>query len=349
MEALLEIIKEKFPQVSSLPEVLLILIINIILAAILFGYMAVLALFLVWAERKVSARMQSRLGPMEVGKFQGWAQTIADAIKLLLKEDIVPKEAEKLLYGLAPFLIIASSLGCYVVIPFSKKWIVSDINIGILYILAISSMVVVAILMAGWSAGNKYSLFGGMRSAAQIVSYEAPIALSILTAVLTIGSLSMNDIVEYQLDNITKWLIFRSPFLFLSFFIYFIASLAEVNRTPFDIPEAESELVAGYHTEYSGMRFAFFFLAEYSNMFIVSAIGTTVFLGGWVGILPGNFPGLPGIVWFLLKTMTLIFVQMWLRWTLPRLRVDQLMYMSWKVLLPLSLVCLLGQGIWMLL
>lgn len=349
MEALLEFIKSNFPSSNSVPDTLLIIIINIILAGILFGYMAVLALFLVWAERKVSARMQSRLGPMEVGGFQGWAQTIADAIKLLLKEDIVPKEAERMLYGLAPFLITASSLGCYVVIPFSRKWIVSDINIGILYILAISSMVVIAILMAGWSAGNKYSLFGGMRSAAQIVSYEAPVALSILTAIITIGSLSMSDIVEFQLNNITKWLIFRSPFLFLSFFIYFVASLAEVNRTPFDIPEAESELVAGYHTEYSGMRFAFFFLAEYSNMFIVSAIGTTLFLGGWSGILPGNFPGLPGIVWFLLKTMSLIFVQMWLRWTLPRLRVDQLMYMSWKVLLPLSFICLLGQGIWLLL
>jgi len=349
MELLYEILTKKIIYLQHIPKPIIIIVIELILAGIFFGFMCVLALFLVWAERKVSARMQSRLGPMEVGKYQGWAQTIADAIKLLLKEDIVPKEADKILFILAPIIIVASSLGCYVVLPFSKTWIVSDINIGILYILAISSMVVVAILMAGWAPNNKYSLYGGMRSAAQIVSYEAPVALSILTCIITVNSLSMVDFGNYQAGHIGKWLVFRSPFLFISFFIYFIASLAEVNRTPFDIPEAESEIVAGYHTEYSGMRFAFFFLSEYSNMFIVSAIATTLYLGAWHGILPGKFIGLPGPIWFLLKCLLLIFIQMWLRWTLPRLRVDQLMYLSWKVLLPISIFCLLGQGIWILL
>lgn len=348
MDALYNYLLHIYPALEKIPYSLTIAGLNIILAAIFFGYMAVLALFLVWAERKVSARIQSRLGPMEVGGFHGWAQTIADAIKLLTKEDIVPKDVEIVFFSFAPFLIIVSSLCCYIAIPFAQKWIVSDLNIGILYIMAISSLSVVAILMAGWSPGNKYSLLGGMRSAAQIVSYEAPVALSILTGIITVNSLSMVDLGQYQSGHIGKWLIFRSPFLFIAFFIYFIASLAEVNRTPFDIPEAESEIVAGYHTEYSGMRFAFFFLSEYSNMFVVSSIATTVFLGGWNGILPGHFPGLPGIVWFLIKAMTLIFLQMWLRWTLPRLRVDQLMYLSWQVLLPISIFCLLGQGLWIL-
>ncbi len=349
MNQLYELLIKQFAVIQTIPKSIILIIINAVLAGVIFGFMCILALFLVWAERKVSARMQSRLGPMEVGGFQGWAQTIADAIKLLLKEDIVPKEVDKILFALAPMLIIISSIACYVVIPFSNTWIVSDINIGILYILAVSSMVVVAILMAGWAPGNKYSLFGGMRSAAQIVSYEAPVALSILTCIITVNSLSMVDFGLYQANHIGKWLIFRSPFLFISFFIYYVASLAEVNRTPFDIPEAESEIVAGYHTEFSGMRFAFFFLGEYSNMFIVSAIATTIYLGAWNGILPGKFIGLPGLVWFIIKTLFLIFVQMWLRWTLPRLRVDQLMYLSWKVLLPLSIFCLLGQGVWLLL
>ncbi len=349
MNQLYELLIKQFAAIQTIPKSIILIIINAVLAGVIFSFMCILALFLVWAERKVSARMQSRLGPMEVGGFHGWAQTIADAIKLLLKEDIVPKEVDKILFALAPMLIIISSIACYVVIPFSNKWIVSDINIGILYILAVSSIVVVAILMAGWAPGNKYSLFGGMRSAAQIVSYEAPVALSILTCIITVNSLSMVDFGLYQANHIGKWLIFRSPFLFISFFIYYVASLAEVNRTPFDIPEAESEIVAGYHTEFSGMRFAFFFLGEYSNMFIVSAIATTIYLGAWNGILPGKFIGLPGPVWFIIKTLFLIYVQMWLRWTLPRLRVDQLMYLSWKVLLPLSIFCLLGQGVWLLL
>jgi NADH-quinone oxidoreductase subunit H len=205
---------------------------------------------------------------------------------------------------------------------------------------------VVGIIMAGWASNSKYSLYGGMRSVAQIVSYEIPAAVSIMTVVILVGSLSMQDIVNAQKGGIQNWFLFRNPFTFVAFFVYFVSSLAEVNRTPFDIPEAESELVAGYHTEYSGMRFAFFFLAEYANMIVVAGVAATLFLGGWTQVIPGKFFEnlIPGPIMFLMKAMALIFVQMWMRWALPRLRVDQLMYVCWKVLLPVSFVLVIGVG-----
>ncbi len=306
-----------------------------------------MVLFLVWLERKVSAHMQDRLGPMYVGGWHGWAQTIADAIKLLLKEDIIPAEADKLLYRVAPVLVFVAAFSALVVVPFGAQSIVTDLNIGILYIVAITSLSVVGIIMAGWASNNKYALYGGMRGAAQIVSYEIPGAIAIMTVVILVGSLSMQEIVRAQAGGIHRWFLFRNPFTFFAFFIYFICSLAEVNRTPFDIPEAESELVAGYHTEYSGMRFAFFFLAEYANMVVVAGVATTLFLGGWSQVLPARWvPNqlIPGPVLFTIKVLALIFVQMWLRWSLPRLRVDQLMYVCWKVMLPFALVLLLGSG-----
>ncbi len=334
------------PGYGSLPEFLRVMLPTLVSCVIIFALLSVVVMFLVWLERKVSAHMQDRLGPMYVGGWHGWAQTIADALKLLLKEDIVPKDTDPLLFKTAPFIVFLGAFAAFVVLPFGASSIVADLNIGILYIFAVGSLSVVGIIMAGWASNNKYSLYGGMRSAAQIVSYEIPAAMAIMTVIIPAGSLSMVEIVNAQRGGIQNWFIFRNPFCFFGFIIYFIASLAEVNRTPFDIPEAESELVAGYHTEYSGMRFAFFFLAEYANMFVVAGVATTLFLGGWTQVLPARFfpQILPGPIMFFLQALALIFIQMWLRWSLPRLRVDQLMYLSWKVLLPASFGLVLGVG-----
>lgn len=309
------------------------------------------ALFAVWWERKISAHMQDRLGPMRTGGWHGWSQTIADILKLIQKEDIIPAASDRKLFKLAPYVVFAGSYAAYAAIPFSAAYIGSQINIGLFYVIAISSVVVVGLLMAGWASNNKWSLLGAMRSAAQIISYEIPVALSILTVVMVVGTFDLQEINVAQGGWFWNWFVFRHfPFLFCAMVIYLVGSLAEVNRTPFDIPEAESELVAGYHTEYGGMRFALLFLSEYANMFAVAAIASTLFFGGWNSPF-GSFLSGPwwGALWFIGKGMAIIFVQMWLRWTLPRLRVDQLMYVGWKVLVPFSFVILLGVGAWVLL
>jgi NADH-quinone oxidoreductase subunit H len=332
------------PKYDALPEIWRLLIPILVSCLLFFALMSLAVLFLVWLERKISAHIQDRLGPMYVGGWHGWAQTLADALKLLLKEDIIPDATDKLLFKMAPFIVFLGAFAAYVVIPFGVSSFVADLNIGILYVVALGSLSVVGIIMAGWASNNKYSLYGGMRAAAQIISYEIPAAVAIMTVIIPVGSLSMVDIVNAQKGGIQNWFLFRNPFTFLAFFIYFIASLAEVNRTPFDIPEAESELVAGFHTEYSGMRFAFFFLAEYANMLLVTCVATTLFLGGWTPVLPGGSQLIPGPILFFLKAFSIIFLQMWLRWSVPRLRVDQLMYLSWKVLLPISFALVLGVG-----
>ncbi|MGD0098896.1 MAG: NADH-quinone oxidoreductase subunit NuoH [Acidobacteriota bacterium] len=334
------------PRYDALPGIVRALLPVLVSCVVIFAALAIAVLFAVWLERKVSAHIQDRLGPMYVGGWHGWAQTLADALKLLLKEDIVPASADRLLYKMAPFIVFLGAFAAFVVVPFGASSFVSDLNIGVLYIVAVGSLSVIGIIMAGWASNNKYSLYGGMRAAAQIISYEIPSTIAIMTVIIPVGSLSMVDIVNAQKGGIQHWFLFRNPFIFLAFIVYFIASLAEVNRTPFDIPEAESELVAGYHTEYSGMRFAFFFLAEYANMFLVASVATTLFLGGWTQIIPASIvPQLvPGPILFFLKVLVIIFLQMWLRWSLPRLRVDQLMYLSWKVLLPISLVLVLSVG-----
>jgi NADH-quinone oxidoreductase subunit H len=294
-------------------------------------FVVVNALILTWAERKVAGHMQRRIGPKEVGPY-GLIQPIADVLKLLGKEILTPREVDKPLYWLAPMLIFVPVLVSFIVIPFDAALVVKDINVGILVILAFSSLTVLSILMAGWGSNNKYALIGAIRSIAQNVAYEIPLLLALLPVIMMAGSFSLKAIVEAQKG---LWFVVYQP---IAFCIYFIASVAETNRTPFDLPEAESELVAGYHTEYSGMRFALFFLAEYTNMFIVSAIAATFFLGGYQG------PFLPGFVWFLLKSYLLVFVIMWLKWTYPRVRFDQLLNISWKTLIPLSFINLLITG-----
>jgi len=317
---------------EQLAEILKLEIVRIAIGLLaVFIFVVLNALILTWLERKVAGHMQLRIGPKEVGPY-GLVQPLADALKLLGKEIITPRNVDKPLYFLAPIMIFIPVMVAFVVIPFDSYLQVKDINVGLLVILAFSSFTVLSILMAGWGSNNKYSLIGSVRSVAQSVAYEIPLLLSLLAIVLMTNSLSLKDVVEAQKG---LWFVFLQP---VAFIIYFISSVAETNRTPFDLPEAESELVAGYHTEYSGMMFALFFLAEYTNMFIVSAVTVTFFLGGY------NGPFLPGIVWFLLKSYFLVFVMMWFRWTFPRVRFDQLLNISWKALIPLAFINLLVTG-----
>ncbi len=296
---------------------------------VVLGFSQVNALLLVWLERKVAGRIQLRPGPMEVGPH-GLLQTIADGIKLVGKELITPRAADRVLFVIAPVLVFMPVLVGFLVLPFSPDLILRDMNVGLLLIFAFSTFTVPAILTGGWASNNKYALMGAIRSVAQNVAYEIPLLLACMSVVLMVHSLRFSEIVRAQGR---VWFIFVQP---LAALIYLISATAETNRAPFDIPEAESELVAGFHTEYSGMRFGLFFLAEYTNMFVVSAVGTSLFFGGWHG--PFGFDLMvPGIVWFLLKTYVLIFVLMWIRWTFPRTRFDQLMNFSWKYLIPLSL------------
>jgi NADH-quinone oxidoreductase subunit H len=317
-------------------------VIVILLSISLF---AILGLVLVLMERKVAAHIQIRLGPNRVGPG-GMFQTVADTLKLIMKEGLVPDKADKFLFNLAPFVVMMVGMLLLAPIAFAKNFQIWDINIGVLYISSVSSLSVIGILMAGWASNNKYSLLGAMRSGAQIVSYELSAGFAVLTIVVLTGSLQLSEIVKAQENG---WWIFKGhiPAL-IAFVLYIIAVTAETNRAPFDLAEAESELTAGFHTEYSGMRFALFFLAEYINIFIVCAIGATLFFGGWMPLHIGNWEAfnhimdyIPSSVWFMGKTFFLIFLIMWFRWTFPRLRVDQLLNLEWKYLLPISLFNLL--------
>lgn len=321
----------------GLPQTWISVLALLAVAVIVFAFLSIVALFLVWWERKIAGHIQQRFGPMMTG-WHGWRQTIADAIKLLQKEDIRATAIDRPVFFWAPVVCFVAAFAAYVCIPFGKGLIVSDLNIGILFILAITTFTVISMLMAGWGSNNKYALFGGMRSAAQVVSYELPLVLAVLSVIVFTESLSMVDIVEGQ-SKIYQWYFLRLPFGPIAFAIYMIAATAEINRTPFDLPEAEQELVAGFSTEYSGMKFAMFFLAEFVNMFTVSAIATTLFFGGWQG------PLLPSWMWFLIKTFALVFVFMLFRWTYPRMRVDQLMEFAWKFLIPLAFANLILAGI----
>lgn len=320
-----------------------------IMLLLVIGFIAGSSLILIWAERKVAARIQQRVGPMLTGprqwaEFSMWTgglfQTAADAIKLLVKELIIPAKADPIPFTAAPILIVTVCITAYLVIPFAPAFSVSDLNIGIIHVVAISSLTVLSIVVAGWASNSKYSLLGGLRSAAQMLSYEIPLIFALLGPILLSGTLSMQGMVMAQREY-GCWFLLPS---LLGFVIYYVASIAEVNRPPFDIPEAESELVAGYVSEYSGMMFAMFFLAEFANMFLVCSVASTVFLGGWmVPFLPvpdqpsGWYMALGALVFFA-KTSFLVFIMMWIRWTFPRVRPDHLMNLGWKYLFPLSLI-----------
>ena len=311
----------------------------------LLGFITVYAMFAIWMERKVAAHMQIRYGPMETGGWHGWAQSIADAVKLLFKEDILPTESNKVLFWLAPAVVFCGVFAGFVAIPFAVGVQIADVDVGIFFIMAVASIEVVGVIMAGWASNSKYSLFGAIREASQVVSYEVPAAVALLVPILVTGSLKLGDFNAWQEDH--GWLVFHNPFLAVAALIYFIASLAGCKRAPFDLPEAESELVSGFHTEYSGMRFSFFFLEEYASMFVSSLLVATLFFGGWT--LPfvdvSAMPAPVGVVVLLAKTFFFIFVQMWLRWTLPRLRVDQVMTMGYRYLLPWAFVCVIGTAV----
>lgn len=327
---------------AAMPPFWAMIVEMVIVGLAFLTFYALVGLFLVYAERKVCAFMQNRVGPNRVGPW-GFFQTIADLIKLLLKELVHIKSADKFLFNVAPFIVIICSFLALAAIPFAKGLHAMDFNIGILYIMAVSSMGVIGILLAGWSSNNKYSLIGAMRSGAQIVSYELSVGLSLITMVVFAGSMQLSTIVELQSDG---WFIFKGHIpAFIAFVVFLIASTAETNRGPFDLAEAESELTAGFHTEYSGIKFAFFFLAEYMNMFLVAAIAATVFWGGWMPLHIGGFTGfnhimdfIPPFVWFIGKTFFIVWLMMWIKWTFPRLRIDQLLTLEWKYLLPINLV-----------
>lgn len=328
-----------------------------IAAVVLMLFVSPFAGILSFIERRIAGRMQDRIGPNRVGP-QGILQFLADGIKSLLKEDLIPKDADKPLFVIAPYLVFLGMFTTFVALPFASKLIVADLNVGILYIFATSSLTVVGLVMAGWGSGSKWSMLGGMRAAAQVISYEIPAGLAALTVLLLAGSLSMQEIISRQGPHPWQWFLFDNPFCLIAFFILFTALVAEGNRAPFDLPEAESELVSGYNTEYSGMRFVFFFFAEWANLYVMAAILTTLFLGGWQ--IPASLAAATGsvgawltqvvqLLFFQVKCLVIIFLVIQLRWTLPRIRMDQLMSLCWKYLVPIGFVCVIGTAIWMML
>jgi len=344
----------------------------IVVAIVLFAFIALFTLFAVYSERKVAGFVQDRLGPMETGRY-GSLQTLADILKLVQKEFITPSAADKVLFAAAPVVIFIAVFLGFAVMPWAPGLAPAAVHLGLFYVIAVISVDAIGLLMAGWGSNNKFSLLGSMRAVAQIVSYEIPAGIALISAVMIAQTLNMQEITLNQgihaeapalflgiwdvgdIGGLLAWNVFQAPHLLLAYIIFFIASLAECNRAPFDIPEAESELVGGFHTEYGGLRFAFIFLAEYAMMFLVAMIGVVVFLGGWNTPLP-NIGSLKlaewttglgwGIGWTLAKTLLVVGVQLWIRWTLPRLRADQLMSLCWKVLTPLAFLCMALSGIW---
>ena len=342
-------------------------------AALLFGVFSLCPFFFIWLERKGSGRIQDRLGPTRVGGKFGWLQSLADGIKLIQKEDLCPPAADALLFRMAPYIVCVASFAAFIVLPFSSSWVAISADCGLFIMLAILSLEVFGIIMAGYSSGSKWSLFGGMREAAQMVSYEIPLAICALIPIVAAGSLNLGEIGDMQYGTsfgiLPNWFLFHDPFTFVAFFVYFVVATASCKRAPFDLAEAESELVGGFHTEYSGMRWSFFFMGEYASMFAFCGVASILFLGGWHTGLPGLDTALMemrrsgaggltvesymanvfGMGVFLSKAAFLVFVQIWVRWTLPRLRIDQVMVTCLKYLVPISCALFLGAVVWPLL
>jgi len=336
---------------------------------LILNLVAISALVFIWLERKISGRIQDRLGPTRVGGKFGWLQTLADGLKLLTKEDLRPEGADGMLFRLAPYVSFAASMASYIAIPFAggayllgaAPWAAQHINVGVFFVLAVLGLEVFGTILAGYSSASKWSLFGAMREAAQVVSYEVPLGMCVIPAVLIAGSMDLSLLGDRQAGLFTNWLIFHDPFTFIAFWVYFTCATASVNRAPFDLAEAESELVAGFHTEYSGLRWSFFFMAEYGSMLSVSLLASILFLGAWHGPLPiadwlgltaehgriaMNAGKLLGLVNLLLKAVVGVSVMIWVRWTLPRLRIDQVITTCLKYCTPLAAVMLLGATVW---
>jgi NADH-quinone oxidoreductase subunit H len=331
---------------------------------LLLHIVAVGALVFIWMERKVSGRIQDRLGPTRVGGRFGWLQTLADGIKLIAKEDVMPGNADRLLFRIAPYIGLAASFASLLALPFATGWVAQHLNIAAFFIPAVLGLEVFGVILGGYGSGSKWSLFGGMREAAQVVSYEVPLGLCILVPVMVAGTMNLVTIADMQHGWLGNWLIFHDPFTFLVFWVYFTCGLASVNRAPFDLAEAESELVAGFLTEYSGLRWSIFFMAEYGSMFVISALGAILFFGGWHGPIPvfdmlgwsyadgeawrltGYLANLAGCINLIFKAILGVTVMMWVRWTLPRLRVDQVITMCWKYCVPIAAACFVGVVAW---
>ena len=329
---------------------------GIVAATLLFGFIGLSAFFGIWAERKVSARMQDRLGPTRVGPF-GLLQSLADGVKLIAKEDLAPEGSDPVLFKLAPYLTFCASFCGFLALPFGAGLVAQNLSVGVFFVLAVLSSEVFGIVLAGYASASKWSLFGGVREAAQVVSYEVPRAMCVVVPVCVAGTLNLNVIGSQQVGGFWQWNLFHDPFTFVAFFIFFITATASCKRAPFDLAEAESELVAGFHTEYSGIRWSYFFLAEYASMFAVSGLAALLFLGGWhTGVLPFEPSAAFGFWWgnllnltvFVGKCWLLVLVMMWIRWSLPRLRIDQVMMTCLKYFLPISCVLLIGVCLWQL-
>ncbi|NOX59842.1 MAG: NADH-quinone oxidoreductase subunit NuoH [Planctomycetes bacterium] len=327
----------------------------------IFGLFNLIPVYAIWWERKVAGRIQSRMGPMRVGGWHGWAQSFADGVKLVGKEDLVPAQADAGLFRIAPYLAFVPSLLAFLCLPLGSYWVFRNVDVALIFIAAMIGVEVVGVIIAGWASNNKWSIYGAMREACQMVSYEIPMTTVLLIPIMTAGTLNMVQIGDLQSGGWHTWVAFHNPFTFIAFITYYIASLANCKRAPFDLPESESELVAGFHTEYSGFRWALFFFAEYAAMFVVSGLAVTLFLGAWHTPLPSSWAFtedslikimLNGILfsspfWFIFKCMIFIYIQIWIRWTLPRVRIDQVLYSCVQVMFPVACVALVGHAVWM--